>query len=77
MKVVTPEELVRCDGKEGRPACVAVDGKVYDVSASSHWRDGRHQVTHPVGRDLTEAMKAAPHGMDLVERFPVVGTLEE
>ncbi|HIH70844.1 MAG TPA: cytochrome B5, partial [Methanothermobacter thermautotrophicus] len=39
------------------------------------WRDGRHQAGHSAGSDLTEDIKKAPHGAELLERFPVVGVL--
>ena len=74
-KEFTILELRRYDGKGGNPAYVAYEGKVYDVSNSFLWKEGVHQVTHKAGEDLTEAMKDAPHGADLFERFPVVGKL--
>lgn len=54
---------------------VAFEGKVYDVSSSFLWRQGRHQVFHEAGKDLTEALKGAPHGAELLQKFPVVGEL--
>lgn len=76
MKQFSKEALARYDGKEGRPAYIACNGKVYDVSTSFLWQKGHHQVLHRAGVDLTEALKQAPHGEDLLERFPVVGTLK-
>ncbi len=76
MRQFTTKELARYDGKEGRPAYIACNGKIYDVSTSFLWQKGNHQVLHRAGADLTEALKQAPHGEDLLERFPVVGTLE-
>jgi predicted heme/steroid binding protein len=32
LRSFTKAELARADGTDGRPALVAVDGKVYDVS---------------------------------------------
>ena len=77
----TPEDLAQFDGKDGRPAYVAVDGVVYDVSDSSRWRDGRH-LTCPLdataGRDLSEEIEQAPAGMRaLLEAMPVVGRMAE
>lgn len=74
---MTQDELVRNDGRDGRPAYVAVSGTIYDVSASALWRDGDHQGLHQAGADLTEELKAAPHVRAVIERFPVVGRLEE
>jgi predicted heme/steroid binding protein len=77
MRTFTREELQKFDGREGRPAYVAFRGKVYDVSGSFLWRGGKHQVLHQAGEDLTEAMQEAPHGEELLARFPVVGELQE
>ncbi len=77
MLKLSPAELARFNGREGRPAYVAFRGKVYDVSRSFVWRNGRHQAMHEAGADLTEALARAPHGEDLLDRFPVVGTLAE
>jgi len=40
-------------------------------------RYGRHQVAHNAGEDLTDALEQAPHGADMLERLPMVGTLHE
>jgi len=76
MRVFTKEELAKYDGKEF-PAYVALEGRVYDVSASFHWRKGHHQVLHKAGLDQTESIKQAPHGKDLLKRFPIIGILIE
>jgi len=75
MKTFTEEELAKHNGKNGSPAYVSYKGKVYDVSASFLWKDGKHQVLHSAGADLTEALKEAPHSGDLLGKFPVVGIL--
>ena len=77
MKSFSKEELARYNGKNGAPAYIAYKGKVYDVSASFIWRDGRHQVVHNAGEDLTDSLEQAPHGVELLERFPVIGILRE
>jgi predicted heme/steroid binding protein len=75
MRTFSRAELAACNGKDGAPAYVAFEGKVYDLSRSFLWQRGRHQVTHPAGVDYTGGLGAAPHGPDLLERFPVVGLL--
>jgi predicted heme/steroid binding protein len=75
MKEFSKEELARYDGKNGRPAYAAYKGKVYDLSGSFLWHDGSHQVLHDAGVDLTDAMEQAPHGGDVLEKFPLVGRL--
>lgn len=76
-KPMTLEELAGYDGRNGRPAYIAVNGKIYDVSASPRWENGFHPPDHQAGRDLTEELSKAPHVRAVVERFPFVGTLQE
>ncbi|MDH5483157.1 MAG: cytochrome B5 [Candidatus Bathyarchaeota archaeon] len=75
MKEFTEKELAQYDGKNGNPVYVAYKGKVYDVSSSFLWKDGTHQVFHSGGVDLTDALEQAPHGGDVLEKFPVIGIL--
>jgi predicted heme/steroid binding protein len=77
MKEFTEKELAQYDGRNGKPAYVGYKGKVYDVSSSFLWKDGRHQVLHSAGVDLTGALEQAPHGDDLLEKFPMVGILRD
>jgi predicted heme/steroid binding protein len=77
MRRFTAEELASYDGRDGRPAYVVYDGKVYDVTDSFLWKGGRHQAMHDAGLDLTRALLDAPHGPDLLARCPRVGVLEE
>ncbi len=72
MRAFTREELKQYDGRSGI-AYVAYAGKVYDVSPSFQWQKGVHQVSHHAGCDLTDVLKKAPHGADILEKFPVVG----
>jgi len=74
MRIFTKEELKKYDGSKGI-AYVAYHGKVYDVSQSFLWKRGVHQVTHRAGCDPTEALKEAPHGSEILDKFPVVGEL--
>jgi predicted heme/steroid binding protein len=70
-------ELASHDGRDGRPAYVAVNGNIYDVSDSNRWKKGNHEGIHQAGQDLTEALKTAPHVRALIERFPLVEKLEK
>ncbi len=74
---LTPDELQQFDGKEGRPAYVVVQGKIYDLSGSRLWKGGTHVRKHLAGADLTDALKKAPHGSEKLSDFPVVGEIVE
>lgn len=74
---MTREELASYDGRDGRPAYAAVNGKIYDFTASKLWPAGNHMQQHQAGQDLTEALLKAPHIRAVIERFPVVGQLQE
>lgn len=75
-KEFSNEELSRNNGKDGTPALIAYKGRVFDVSKSFLWKKGEHQAIHFAGQDLTELLSHAPHGLEFLERFPVVGTLK-
>jgi len=77
VKSYTAEELAQANGEDGKITLVAVEGKVYDVSASKRWVRGEHMKRHRAGADLTTDIKAAPHGLEVLERFEAVGILEE
>lgn len=77
MKQFSKEELARNNGKNGTPAFFAHNGKVYDVSKSILWENGDHQGLHDAGKDLTEELASAPHGSDVLDRFSVIGTINE
>ena len=60
-RIFTERELQQFDGTRGKPAYIAYEGVVYDVSASSLWRSGLHQDLHYAGTDLTRTLRKAPH----------------
>jgi predicted heme/steroid binding protein/uncharacterized membrane protein len=72
---LTGEQLASYDGKEGRPAYFAYEGKLYDATASKLWKQGVHMGRHNAGMDLTEALKLAPHGSEKIAAMPGVGAL--
>ena len=75
MKEFSLEELERDDGKDGRPCYLIYQDKVYDVSGSKLWKGGLHMRRHKAAMDLTGDIQAAPHGADVLERYPQVGTV--
>lgn len=69
----TKQELAAHDGKEGRTTYFAYKGKVYDVTNSEQWKNGEHYELL-AGKDLTGMLGDAPHGDEVLTKFPVVGT---
>jgi len=76
MKEFDFEALAAFDGKDGRPVYIVRGGKVYDVSESKLWRNGVHMRRHNAGKDLTADFSAAPHGPEVLERYPQVGIVK-
>jgi predicted heme/steroid binding protein/uncharacterized membrane protein len=77
MKEITSDELSSLNGKDGKPVYIAFQGKVYDVSKSPLWSKGIHMNRHPSGKDLSGEITAAPHGPEVLERYPQVGILKK
>ncbi|MBN1307346.1 MAG: hypothetical protein JXA18_05480, partial [Chitinispirillaceae bacterium] len=76
-----PAELTRanlpyCDGRSGGPAYIVHENKIFDVSRSPKWKDGVHFKKHRAGSDLTESMKGAPHGPEVLDKVEYLGTME-
>ncbi len=74
---ITPEELAQFDGKEGRPAYIAVNDVIYDVSDYPSWAEGVHfGIT--AGTDATEDFESC-HDHTVLEKLNlnIVGRLVE
>jgi predicted heme/steroid binding protein len=72
---MTLEELSFYDGREGRPAYIAVQGWIYDVSDSTYWMNGSHNG-YQAGQDLTTIiLSQSPHGLSTLSRVPIVAKL--
>ena len=72
-KTFTKEELQKYDGQDGRPAYIAIDGKVYDVSEDASWQGGKHHG-YTAGQDLTKPLKRrVAHGDSVLPGIPGVG----
>ena len=70
------KDIEQFDGKDGRPAYIAYNGSVYDVTDSMFWVDGNHLESHPAGINLTSELENAPHGPEVFEVIQKVGILE-
>jgi predicted heme/steroid binding protein len=67
-RTATSQEQYQAQGR----MTVRYGGKVYDVTGSRLWPEGRHMKQHDAWQDLTEALTRAPHGPQVLERFTVV-----
>ena len=65
--------IERFDGQAGRPARFVYENRVYDVTESPKWKNGRHFGKHAAGQDLTDAMAGAPHGPEVLENVKRLG----
>jgi len=74
---ITLANLGYFDGSAGKPAYVVYEKKIYDVSDSQKWKDGKHFGKHAAGLDLTDALKGAPHGTEALEKVRYVGEVSE
>ncbi|NWF53212.1 MAG: cytochrome b5 [Syntrophaceae bacterium] len=77
MKEFDRETLKEFNGKDGKPVHVAYKGRVIDVTGSKFWKTGVHMKRHSSGTDLTADIEAAPHGPEVLDRYPQVGVLKE
>jgi len=77
LKTFTPEELRHFDGADAKPIFVGYKGKVYDISTSPLFQGEKRMRCHIAGKDLTKDIEIAPHGEDLIFKFPLVGRLKE
>ena len=75
LKEFNLEELKQYNGQAGKPAYLIFEGKVYDVTDSSSWQGGDHRGAHQAGKDLTEAIKTAPHNKEVFSKVKQVGVL--
>jgi predicted heme/steroid binding protein len=58
--------------REAGVVTASYEGVVYDLTDSRIWRNGRHARRHDAWSDLSGEMAEAPHGPEVLDRFPVV-----
>lgn len=74
MNSYTKQQLALRNGQDKPEIWVAFKGKIYDVTSSRLWRNGKH-YEHWAGQDLTDELKDAPHTRSVFEKFEVIGVL--
>lgn len=74
LPVYTRSQLALRNGQDRPEVWIAYKGKIYDVSRSRLWYNGKH-YEHWAGQDLTEELKDAPHTEQVFERYDVIGLL--
>jgi len=74
IKSISRAQLALRNGQDKAEVWVAYKGKVYDVSSSRLWREGKH-YEHWAGQDLTLELDDAPHTDKVFEKFKVIGKL--
>ena len=70
----TKNQLALRNGQDMPEVWCAFQGKIYDVSKSKLWREGKH-YEHWAGQDLTDELVDAPHTQQVFDKFEVVGLL--
>jgi predicted heme/steroid binding protein len=71
----TRAQLALRNGQDKPEIWVAFEGKIYDVSKSRLWRDGKH-YEHWAGQDLTPELADAPHNENVFDKFEQIGVLK-
>ena len=77
MKEIDLKDLGQFNGENGRPVYIVHQDRVFDVSGSKLWKNGLHMRRHHAGADLTTDIQAAPHGLEVLERYPQVAVLKK
>jgi predicted heme/steroid binding protein/quinol monooxygenase YgiN len=75
LKKFKAKEIEQYSGQAGNPSYLIFESKVYDVSDSKLWQGGNHRGVHQAGKDLTEAIKSAPHGKEVLSKVKQVGVV--
>jgi predicted heme/steroid binding protein len=71
----TIAQLALRNGEDKPEVWVAFEGRIYDVSKSKLWRNGKH-YEHWAGQDLTAELAHAPHSELVFSKFSVIGILK-
>jgi len=74
LKTYTKQQLALRNGQDRDEIWVALHGKIYEVTSSRMWREGKH-YEHWAGQDLSDELKDAPHTQTVFDKFEIVGKL--
>lgn len=72
----TRSELALRNGQDRPEIWIAWEGKIFDVTESRLWKNGKH-YEHWAGQDLTEELADSPHGRRVFEGREPIGFLEK
>ncbi|MCS7004648.1 MAG: cytochrome b5 [Cytophagales bacterium] len=72
----TRSQLALRNGQDRPEIWIAFQGKIYDVTSSRLWREGKH-YEHWAGQDLTNELIHAPHTERVFEKFQIIGLLSD
>ena len=76
-KEFTIEELSAYNGTNGKPAYVAINGIVHDLSKETAWGGGTHFGLF-AGKDLSSEFMECHQGVKLIlDKLPQVGILKK
>jgi len=75
VNLISPSQLALRNGQDKPEIWIAYKGKVYDVTHSRLWRNGKH-YEHWAGLDLTAELADAPHTEQVFEKLKQVGVLQ-
>lgn len=70
----TLEELKTYDGREGRPAYIAVNGVVYDVIDAASWAGATHFGLR-AGEDVSAGFLSCHTNQEILDKLKVVGRI--
>jgi len=74
MKTYSRSQLALRNGQDRPEIWVAYQKRIYDVSSSRLWFNGKH-YEHWAGQDLTDELKQAPHTSAVFDKFDCVGII--
>jgi len=74
LPLYSKQQLALRNGQDKPEVWVAYEGKIYDVSKSRLWRNGKH-YEHWAGQDLTAELADAPHSEKVFDKFEAIGKL--